>query len=194
MPQKDPNADYRAMEKLAKGDESALEELYLRWSKPLLNFLYRMCLDRAQAEDLMQEVFVKIWRAAPRYEPRARFSTWMFQIARNHYLNEAEKRRRRLKPVSLDGAGRDGEEAGLHEAVAGDARSPADAVSDRETGQRIAEAVSRLPEKFQSVWELAVNQGLPYPDVAEVLSIPVGTVKSRMFQAVRLLRGALEGI
>ena len=90
------------MRQIALGDERALVRLYNRWSGPLLNFLYGMCRDRATAEDLVQGVFLKVWRAAPRYKPLAKFSTWLFQIACNHWLNERDKIMRRIRPTSLD--------------------------------------------------------------------------------------------
>jgi len=180
------------MARLARGDESALADLYRRWSKPLGNFLFGMCSDRALSEDLLQEVFVRVWRAAPRYEPTAKFSTWLFHVARNHWLNEREKRSHRLKPISLDGSptGEDRYETSI-DAPDRNMPTPEREAIDRELGSRIGVAVSRLPEKLRETWVLAVTQGLPYPEVAVVLGIPAGTVKSRMFQAVRLLRDDL---
>src|SRR5687768_3667490 len=91
----DPQQEsFALMARLAAGDSSALEGLYERWGGPVLSFVERMCGDRATAEDLLQEVFVRVWRAAPRYEPTAKFSTWLFQVARNATLNELEKRSR----------------------------------------------------------------------------------------------------
>jgi RNA polymerase sigma-70 factor, ECF subfamily len=178
------------MRRLAAGDEAALEDLYRRWSKPLLHFLNGMCCDRALAEDLLQEVFVRVWRAAPRYEPTARFSTWLFHVARNHWLNEREKRLHRIRPVPLERQA-PGEEESSVDAPDPGAAPPDEAAAARELGTRIQLAVDRLPEKLRETWVLAVGQGLPYPEVAQVLDIPVGTVKSRMFQAVRHLREEL---
>jgi RNA polymerase sigma-70 factor (ECF subfamily) len=178
------------MERLAHGDETALSDLYRRWAKPLSNFLYGMCNDRTLSEDLLQEVFLRVWRAAPRYEPTAKFSTWLFHVARNHWLNEREKRMHRIKPISLDRTGPDSDEPPI-DAPDRNTPTPERDALDRELGSRIADAVSRLPEKLRETWALAVPRGLPYPEVAEVLGIPVGTVKSRMYQAVRLLRDDL---
>jgi RNA polymerase sigma-70 factor (ECF subfamily) len=178
------------MRQIAQGDERALADLYARWSRPLHHFLNGMCCDRTLAEDLVQEVFMRVWRAAPRYEPTAKFSTWIFHVARNHWLNEREKRLHRIRPLSLDRASSDPDEAPI-DAADPNAPTPAESALTNELGSRIETAVSRLPEKLRETWILAVGRGLPYPDVAEILGIPVGTVKSRMFQAVRHLRGEL---
>ncbi len=175
------------MARLARGEEAALADLYRRWSRPLANFLFGMCADRALSEDLVQEVFVRVWRAAPRYEPTAKFSTWLFHVARNHWLNEREKRMHRVRTVPLERTGPDGDEPTIDAPDRG-APTPERSALDRELGARIGDAVSRLPEKLRETWMLAVPQGLAYPEVAEVLGVPVGTVKSRMFQAMRLLR------
>lgn len=187
-PPRDESAEL--MLRLAAGDEAALAQLYERWSGPLVNFLHRMCRDRALAEDLLQDVFLRVWRAAPTYQPTARYSTWLFQVARNAWLNEREKLSRRPRPLGMDAAG-DGP-SGPPDPEDPGAPRPERATLDRELRERIDGAVARLPEKMREVWILGAAQGLPYPEVAQILGIPVGTVKSRMFQAVRLLRTDLE--
>jgi RNA polymerase sigma-70 factor (ECF subfamily) len=177
------------MARLAKGDDSALVDLHRRWAKPLHHFLNGMCNDRTLAEDLVQEVFVRVWRAAPRYEPTAKFSTWLFHVARNHWLNEREKKLHRIRPMSLD---RTDEDEPSIDAPDRAQRTPAEHALSKELGGRIEGAVARLPDKLRETWALAVTQGLPYPEVSEILGIPVGTVKSRMFQAVRLVRDDLS--
>ena len=186
-----PDESIRCMQRLAQGDERALAELHGRWARPLMAFLAGMCGDRSLAEDLTQEVFVRVWRAAPRYEPTAKFSTWLFHIARNHWLNEREKRMHRVRAFSLDQAGHDEDQPSL-DVKDQDARTPDAEALDRELGKHIQRAVARLPEKLRETWVLAVSQGLPYQEVGEILSIPVGTVKSRMFQAMRAVRDDLK--
>lgn len=186
-----PDESIRCMQRLAQGDERALAELHRRWARPLQGFLLSMCGDRALAEDLTQEVFVRVWRAAPRYEPTAKFSTWLFHIARNHWLNEREKRMHRVRAFSLDHAGPSEDQPSLDPRDQ-DARTPDAQALDRELGKRIDAAVARLPEKLRETWALAVAQGRPYQEIGEVLGIPVGTVKSRMFQAMRTVRDELK--
>lgn len=178
------------MARCARGDEQALAALYDRWAGPLLGFLERMCRDRSLAEDMVQETFVRVWRAAPRYQPTAKFSTWLFQIARNAWLNEREKRLRRPTPVEIET--QDEGVSSVAAPAAPASSSPVGAALDRELAEQIDGAVRRLPERLREVWTLGAVQGLPYQDVAAILEIPVGTVKSRMFQAVRLLRADLE--
>ena len=177
------------MLRAGRGDHEAYAALYDRWSGPILRYFYHLCYDRDGAEDLMQEVFLRIWRAAPRYVVTARFSTYLFQVAKNLWINERAKVLRRPLRISLD-APRDGTEDGENLAARLDsgAERPEDAASRRETGRRVRAAVDGLSEKLREVLVLAAFQEMPYAEVAEVLGIPEGTVKSRMWAAVRALR------
>lgn len=176
-----------------EGDPEAFSQLYDRWSGPILRWFFHSCHDREAAEDLMQETFLRVWRAAPRYEVRARFSTFLFQVARNLWINERAKVLRRPLKVSLD-APRDGEDDGPTRADDLDSGVPLppEEVVRAETGRRIRAAVEGLSGKLREVFVLAGFEEMPYREVAEILGIPEGTVKSRMWAAVRQLRGALE--
>ncbi|MCK6481715.1 MAG: sigma-70 family RNA polymerase sigma factor [Planctomycetaceae bacterium] len=174
------------------GDAGAYAELYDRWSGPLLRYFFHLSHDREASEDLLQETFLRVWRAAPRYEPRARFSTYLFQCGKNLWINERAKVLRRPLKVSLD-APLDGEEDGPTrvDGIDSGAPLPPEEVVRAETGRRIREAVEGLSDKLREVFVLAGFQELPYRDVAEILGIPEGTVKSRMWAAVRQLRERL---
>ncbi len=182
------------MLRAGRGDADAFAALYDRWSGPILRYFWHFCYDRDAAEDLMQETFLRVWRAAPRYEVRARFSTFLFQVAKNLWINEREKVLRRPLRVSLD-APRDGEDGGdgssLAERLDGGGPRPEEEASRAETGRRIRAAVDGLSEKLREVLVLAAFQEMPYGEVAEILGIPEGTVKSRMWAAVRALRDRL---
>ena len=184
-------ADKDLMLRVRGGDIAAFEALYARYSRPLINFFFRLTWDRVFSEDLMQETFLRLWRARERYAPTGKFTTYLFQIGKNHWLNEREKLSRRLKPVSLD-AGGDAESNGLKEAVPDGGRGPVSNTLNHELGDRIVAAVSALTEKLKLVFVLGQIKGMRYADISEILSIPVGTVKSRMANAEKALRGRLD--
>jgi RNA polymerase sigma-70 factor (ECF subfamily) len=177
-----------------EGDAEAFAALYDRWSGPILRYFDHLCYARDAAEDFMQEVFLRLWRAAYRYEVRARFSTYLFQIAKNLWINERAKVLRRPLKISLDATprGLDGAGTALSGRLPADVPDPSEAASSGEIGRRIRSCVDELSDKLRHVFVLAAFEGLPYADVSDILEIPVGTVKSRMWAAVRKLRDKLE--
>ena len=189
-----PGPDERLMLDAGRGDAAAFAALYDRWSGPVLRYLWHLGYDRDGAEDLLQETFLRVWRAAPRYEVRARFSTYLFQVAKNLWINERAKILRRPPRVSLDATtgGADGEEGDPLAARLPDGNpGPAVDAERRESARRVRAAVDALPEKLRQVFVLGALEERPYAEVAEVLGIPEGTVKSRMWAAVREVRRRL---
>jgi RNA polymerase sigma-70 factor (ECF subfamily) len=176
------------------GDREAFAALYDRWSGPVRRWFLLRGVRPADADDLVQGAFLRVWRAAGRYEVRARFSTFLFQVARNHGINEADRVDRRRPAVSLDAptgpAGR-GEPSTLLDALPGDDAAPGEEAAAREERARLRAAVERLPGPLREVVLLVGVEGLPQAEAAAALGIPVGTVKSRMFEAVRRLRTSL---
>lgn len=171
---------------------AAFEALYARYRRPLLSFFSRLTGDATLAEDLMQESFVRLWKARKRYRPSGKFTTYLFQIGKNHWLNERDKRARRIRAASLE-AGGDESGNGFREAVPGGDRGPMAETLNQELADRIREAVDALSDKLRVVFVLGQVQGMRYADVAEILGIPVGTVKSRMANAEKAIRGRLSG-
>jgi RNA polymerase sigma-70 factor (ECF subfamily) len=160
------------------GDRAAFEELYRLYEKPLTNYLFRLCGNRARAEDLLQDAFLRLWKAAPTYEPAAKVSTYIFRIAHNLFLNDAARRRERTL-----------------ESMEAETRSdPASDLNRREVQSAVQRAVEALPEGEREVLLLSEYNGFKYAEIAEILGIPVGTVKSRMFSAVQRLKEALKGL
>ena len=162
-------ADTELMLRARKGDEEAFEKLVLRYQKPLVNFFYRLVWDRQKAEDFAQEVFIKIFLARKSYSYRAKFTTYLFRIARNLWIDYLRASGRRPKPLSLDGT-----------------------EEERESLRIVKSAIDSLPEEQKLVFILSENQGLKYSEVAEVMAIPIGTVKSRMYAAMEALRRKLS--
>lgn len=160
------------------GDRAAFEELYKLYQKPLANYLYRLSWNRALSEDLLQEAFLRLWKAAPTYEPTAKVSTYIFKIAHNLFINESARRREK----ALEGT---------------DQARRADPASDlhrREVQAAVKRAIESLPEGERECLVLSEYNGFKYAEIAEILGIPLGTVKSRMFSAVQRLKEALKGL
>jgi RNA polymerase sigma-70 factor (ECF subfamily) len=177
------------------GDVEAFALLVRRHRGRVEGFLHRLSADRGKAEDGAQEVFLRLWLARHRYQPRARFTTLLYQVAQNYWLNEL--RRTRARPVEVAWC-EEPEPDGFRHRAALPRLPPAPAATEphshlflRYRQWRIREAIARLPEMHRLVFVLGHLEGHRIAEMAEILGIPEGTVKSRMHTAVRLLRGWL---
>jgi RNA polymerase sigma-70 factor (ECF subfamily) len=170
--------DVRLMLALRAGDGSAFDALFARWSAPLLRYLERMVRDPGLAEELTQEVFLRVHRARERYEPDARFSTWLFTIATRIAWNELRRPRHRHPHDALEG---DPETGPLP--LAAD-QPAADAVADaRRTGALVERALAALPERQRAALWLAAVEGLSYAEVAAALETSERSVKALVHRA-----------
>jgi RNA polymerase sigma-70 factor, ECF subfamily len=177
------------LEALAAGDRSPFEDFVRRSTPQFLGFFRRLGADEPEAEDLIQETFLKLFQSARTYRPDGRFAPFAFRIARNAWID-----RRRRSAVQARAAGGEESEAalpGVERAAVDRSPSPGEALEEREEVARLREALATLPEHQRLVFELGVVQGLPYAEISAALEIPEGTVKSRMFHAVRRLRELL---
>ncbi len=173
---------------LAAGDPSLFEAFVLKETSTFLGFYRRLGVEPSEAEDLVQEVFMKLFRYADSYQPSGRFEAYAFRIARNAWIDRS--RRAALRPRRSQEVMQDGELVPSLQ-VAAPAESPSVLVERKEEATRVEAALQHLSEAQRSVFELGVIQELPYQDISAVLMIPEGTVKSRMFHAVRKLRQLL---
>jgi len=200
MPDELLEGDRQLMARVRDGDRLAFEQLYSRFSSPVMRFLFRLCGNRALAEDLTQDVFLKVWRAAAGWRPIGRVSTWLFQIAKHHWWNEAAKRKRRAaltgrpllpgdEPMRASSTGTSGSGAG--DASAG-ATDPGRTLARAEETASVERALAELSPRLRVVFVLVRLEGLSYADTAEVVGIPVGTVKSRAAAAEAWLRTHLR--
>lgn len=179
------------MLRLRAGETEVLNTLYLRWNRPLLNFFYHMGLDRDQAEDGTQEVFLRVLRAAKGYRPVGKFSTYLFQIAKHYWFNERGKRKRTATPFSrLSSARGDASSAPIQ--FADSTAGPRTRAMNEEMDFRVRDAVQALSEPLRVVFVLSAYERMRYEEIGEVLEIPVGTVKSRMSKAMELLAARLK--
>jgi len=174
------------------GREAAYRELIRRYERPVFALLFRMVRNREQAEDLSQETFVKALNAIESYRPEFKFSSWIFKIANNAAIDHL--RRRELETLSLDGSPHaETPEAMQATALQIGARqeSPLDEVEARELGGSIEEAIARLRPEYRSCILLRHVEGRSYEEIAEILSLPLGTVKTYIHRARHELRLAL---
>ena len=168
---------------LRRGDPRPFEEFVRLEAATFIGFFERLGADGAEAEDLTQEVFLRLYRSAPEYEARDVFGGYALRIARNAWIDAGRRRAARPTPTG---------ELPVEELELADdlAPGPRD-LEVAEESSRARVALARLPEGQRWVFELAVLHGRPYPEIAELLGIPLGTVKSRVFHAVRRLRELL---
>lgn len=172
------------MSRMAQGDRAAFELLYRSYAEALGRYLFRICYDETLAEDGLQETFLRIWRAAPQWRGQGKVSTFLFQVAKNVGLDQRSHKAR-------EQARREGEEeVGRPEEASAD--PPPDRVLEgRELRNLVRHAIASLPEEQRSVLELVQTEGLTYREAAEILNLPLGTVKSRMAAAAETLRNRL---
>lgn len=185
------------MLRVAGGDEAAFEPLVRRVLPRLVGYFRRLGADGALAEDCAQDVLLKIYRARRNYAARARFVTFLFHVARNHWIDVYRQRRSGPRFVSAHGGrrGEDQDERGPPEFPAPPS-DPGETLSRRHLLETLRRAVADLSDEHREVFVLARVEHLRYQEIGEILGIPVGTVKSRMHAAWKQIRAALrrEGI
>lgn len=186
-------SDNKLMALVKDGDFAAFDALYHRHRKAIRRFLMSLTWNEDTAEDYLQEVFCNLWKARERYRPTGTFTTYLFQIAKNHYLSERRKQKRRSELRVQAGAPYYGRHP-LADIPANKRVEPEAHLLAGYRMFRMRQAIAQLPEGQKLVFVLAHLEGMPYNTIARVLDIPVGTVKSRMSSAVRRLQGLLQEI
>ena len=177
--------DETLIARVKAGEQLAFSILVHRYEGPLFNYLRRLLHNAADAEDVFQETFLRVYQQARRFRDGAPFRPWLYRIATNAANDRLRKRGRRAE-VSLDGS------PGLASALPSKKNSPDAAAREAETIARLESAISGLPMKQRAVFLMARYEGMAYAGIAEALQIPVGTVKSRMNKAVQYLMHAMK--
>lgn len=171
------------------GREAAYRELIHRYQRPVFSLVLRMVRNRELAEDLAQDTFIKVLGAIESYRPEYKFSSWIFKIANNAAIDHL--RRRSLDTLSLDGSPH-AESSEAIEAttlqISDGAESALDEVANRELGSSIEAAISQLRPEYRSCILLRHVEGRPYEEIAEILDLPLGTVKTYIHRARNELR------
>jgi RNA polymerase sigma-70 factor (ECF subfamily) len=187
-------SDQEVVLKARGGLEAAYRELIRRYERPVFSLIFRMVRDRALAEDLSQETFIKALNAIDSYRPEFKFSSWIFKIANNAAIDQI--RRREIDTLSLDGSPHATSQEEIEATslqVSAKGQSPLEALESRELGGLIELAIGKLRPEYRSCILLRHVEGLAYEEIAELLELPLGTVKTYIHRARNELRDLLAG-
>jgi RNA polymerase sigma-70 factor (ECF subfamily) len=186
----DACTDEQLLASYTRGDVLAMAALLRRYKRPLFTFVLRLNGDRHRAEDLLQEVFVRLIEHAHSYEGSARVKTWLYRIARNLSIDEMRRGKHR-RHASLDASERDGQD-NLHQRVADAAPAADRRAASGQLKDRIAQAIAGLPQDQREVFLLRQVEQLSFKEIAEITTCSENTVKSRMRYALARLQSALS--
>lgn len=185
--------DHSLLAATLEGDETAFAELVRRYRNQITNYIYRMTSDYETAVDLAQETFIRVYRAAARYQSNYAFSTYIYRIATNLAISELRRRKRR-RMVSLTGffQGRDRTEEPAELDPPDSSPLQDCTLVEEERRAAVARAISTLPDKYRAPLVLRDVEGRSYEEIADILQMSQGTVKSRINRARSFLREKLQ--
>ena len=187
-------SDVILVQQFQQGETSAFNELITRYQDKVMATCFRMLGNREDAEDAAQEIFIKVYDALARFDPRAKFSTWLYRIAINHCLNVVRGRKvRNIFSISKRHNKEDFEFMDLHEPLIHNSRPDLN-LEQQERGQLIWQAINSLPQNQQVAVVLAKFGGLTYKEVADVMEVSVSAVESLLFRAKHKLHKHLSKI
>jgi RNA polymerase sigma-70 factor, ECF subfamily len=188
MAEREPLPDRALVSAILAGETDLFTDLVRRYEKRIINYVYRITRRYEEAHDLAQEIFVKVYMALDRYDPRFQFSTWIFRIAQNAAIDALRKKQ--LSEVSLTrDTGEEGQ--GKEREFADVGVSPYRDLKNKELSAAIDVAVERLPQEYRELIQLRHFAELSYDEIAELKQIPLGTVKNKLFRARNMLKEKL---
>ena len=182
-----PDPDAVLMLRVKRGDRAAFAELVEKYKQPVMNLVYRTLHDETEAEDLAQNVFLQVYKSAKRYESRAKFSTWLFTIARNLCLNEI-RRRSRHPADSLEESHAEHEDQPRQQFEDKSSVAPPEKLLHGELAQKIEEALAELPENQRTAILLCRQEELSYEEIAGVLGCSLSATKSLIHRGRETLK------
>lgn len=186
------SAELMLVERAQAQDETAFEQIMQLYADRLYNYVLRMVGNRADAEDIVQETFLRAYQGLPSFDRRASLSTWLYRIATNLCIDHQRRRARRVQTVSYADYEDDAGETSEWEFADTHTPSPMDAVLHKELQQVVEQAVATLSPKLKTVLLLYDVEELSYEEIARVLNIPMGTVKSRLNHARSQIQKQVE--
>jgi RNA polymerase sigma-70 factor (ECF subfamily) len=190
MAEREQLDDRGLVSRILAGDRDRFTELVSRYEKRVINYVYRITHRYEDAHDLAQDIFVKVYLALDRYDPKYQFSTWLFRIAQNSAIDALRKKSLPEVPLSRPVTDEDG---GTKEReFADDGISPYRALKNKQLSAAIDKAVLELPPDYRELIQLRHFAELSYEEIASMKKLPLGTVKNKLFRARNLLKDALD--
>jgi RNA polymerase sigma-70 factor (ECF subfamily) len=186
-----PDPDAALMLRVKRGDRAAFTELVEKYKQPVMNFVFRSLRDEAESEDLAQNVFLQVYKSRARYRRTAKFSTWLFTIARNLCLNEL-RRRSRHPAESLEETHAENEDQPRQQFEDKSQIAPPEKLLHGELAKKIEEALAELPENQRSAILLCRQDELSYEEIAEVLDCSLSATKSLIHRGRETLKEKLK--
>lgn len=176
-------SDEVLIERIKKGDVEAFNPLVERYKLPLYKVMYRMVYNQDDAEDMVEEAFIKAYKAIKRFEQGRSFFAWLCRIAVNNAINYIKKERRgQVQPLET-----------VEYSLTAKKGNPVEMTREKMLQEKMAVAMARLPEEFRTILVLRVEEEFSYEEISKILSIPKGTVMSRLARARQRLRNFFNG-
>ncbi|MEO6260749.1 MAG: sigma-70 family RNA polymerase sigma factor [Thermoanaerobaculia bacterium] len=188
MAEREQLDDRALVARVLEGDRDRFTELVKRYERRIVNYVYRITHRYEDAHDLAQEIFVKVFMALDRYDPKYQFSTWLFRIAQNSAIDAIRKKSIQEVPIARPA---DEEGSGKEREFADGGVSPYRAMKNKQLAAAIDLAVGHLPADYRELIQLRHFAELSYEEIASMKKLPLGTVKNKLFRARNLLKEAL---
>jgi len=185
------DSDADVMLRVKAGDDAAFEFLLQKYRRPMVSYMYRMCHNAAAAEDLAQEVFLRVYRSRGNYEPSAKFTTWLYRIATNLAVNHARDSRHD-RPEVTTSIDEPDQETGLALDLPDSALTAEETILRRERMEAIRQRVQALPERQRTAVIMHKYQQMDYKEISQVLKLSESATKSLLFRAYETLRVQLK--
>lgn len=192
MTKAEPLEDRELVSRILAGERERFGELVSRYEKRIVNYVYRITHRYDDAHDLAQEIFVKVFLALDRYDPKYQFSTWIFRIAQNSAIDAVRKKRLNEVSLTAPASSVDGEREGKERDYPDPGVSPYRTLKNKELSAAIDTAIERLPPDYRELIQLRHFGELSYEEIADMKKIPLGTVKNKLFRARNLLKDELD--
>ena len=189
MAEREQLDDRALVSRILEGDRDRFTELMKRYEKRIVNYVYRITHRYEEAHDLAQEIFVKVFVALDRYDPKYQFSTWLFRIAQNTAIDALRKKSIVEVPIAKPA----GDEDNKDREFADTGVSPYRALKNKQLASAIDNAVRELPADYRELIQLRHFAELSYEEIASMKKLPLGTVKNKLFRARNILKETLEG-